>query len=213
MRKYIIFICVLFVSFAMVFSATGQSKTPYVGKAKLTIFKINPDGSRSQESEFVILEARDEQGNRLSWQTGGRVDQSSLWLRSAGKLYSVDHNQQVIMVAAELSKPPGVIDASAVLSGPAAPKQDAIRNIPCLRLPRLGKVNGVMTEIGWVCISQEYDGLTLHKESPYELNGTSYIAVQDLIDLKLNEVPPSSWFELPGGYRQVTRTTKRDLKP
>ena len=213
MKSSIVLATVTLTATVLAFSATGESKTPYVGKAKLTIFKVNPDGSRVPESEFVILEARDEQGNRLSRQTGGRVDQSSLWLRSAGKLYSVDHNQQVIMVAAELSKPPGVIDASAALSGPAAPKQDAIRNIPCLRLPGLRKVNGVMTEIGWTCISQEYDGLTVHKESPYELNGISYIAVQDLIDLKLNDVPPSSWFALPGGYRQVTPITKRDPQP
>lgn len=190
----------------------GQAKLPYVGSANLTIYKIESDGSKVVDKSFTMLEARDVEGNRARKQTGEGIENSSIWKKSTGDLYIVDYKKHIKYLSAKLSAPPGVIDNYAGMPSKAAPRKDVVQGIPCLRLSRFSNSGSEASESGFTCISQEYDGLTIQMESPYEANGQKYLAVQKLTSLRMGEVPSPAWFVIPDDYREA-KPTQAPKKP
>ena len=193
------------IGFASVFahSAVAQTEVPFTAVSKLVVYKILENGARQVEKESVLRDGRDSLGNRYTNQTGFGKEHVTLWIKSTGDLFQIDPLQRTKHLLTKLTKPPGVIEETAEAVASKTARPDSINGIPCLRLSRFGKVNGISKEVGFTCVSQEYGGLTMYMESPFEVNGQKYLTVIDEVKLQLGVSPPSLWFSVPSDYRDA----------
>ncbi len=191
---------IVFVVFFFGFISSSRAETPYTATSRFRLYKILEGGTRQLDKESVIRDGRDTAGNRYTNQIGYGKENVSLWIKSSGDFYQVDPVRKTKHLLTKLSKPPGVLEDSAIAASANTAKQDVFYGVPCLRLSRLGTVKGVNQEIGFTCISQEHSGLTVYMESPVEINGHKFLAIIDQLVIQTDVRPPSEWFSIPDDY-------------
>jgi hypothetical protein len=179
-----------------------QGSVPFVAEAEIVIYHLKDDDTREVSKRFLVTEARDAAGNRMKRQVGDGVDVTMLWEKASGHYYRLDHAKQLKVLLEMTATPPGVLTLPNQTEAASGIRAHRVNGIPCLRVARHDRSSGVQREIGFTCVSQELDGLTIGMEAPLLLEGKRYRMEQSLRFVHEGQVPPAEWFQIPTSYRE-----------